>query len=179
MWHSSIQAAWIQATSMQELCVQYHAVTACPHSSQLLAHSQLPPEPGLQAGAHLEAGKACCHSGDKLPDRLIQLPRDPETLDQCGFPNLSRLSRTNFMFSMSARSSAGQPAAAVCCSQPMRMLSTPHRLYAVVRGMSVQCTGSETHQVLSTGKKQHQWSLLLPSPASMACCSSSPSMGMS
>ena len=72
MWHSSIQAAWIQATSIQEPSEQYHAATACLLSSQLLVRSQLQAEPGLQAEVHLEAGRASCQHNDTTPDHVMQ-----------------------------------------------------------------------------------------------------------
>lgn len=87
------------------------------------------------------------------------------------------------MFYMSAEAAPAMPAAAVCLF--IQQTDTEDAVYAqqtmlLLSGARVcSVTGLAIHQVLSVGKKQHQLSLLLPSPASMACCSSSPGVGMS
>ena len=66
MWASSTQAAWMQVISMQEPSEQYQEVTACLGSSQLLVHSQLQAELGLQAEAHPEGGRL---AASEIPDK--------------------------------------------------------------------------------------------------------------
>ena len=78
MWRSSIQAAWIQAISIQEPSEQYHAATACLLSNRLLVCSRLPAEPGLQAEVHLEGGKACCQHNDTTPDDVLHLSKSSQ-----------------------------------------------------------------------------------------------------
>ena len=89
MWHSSFQAAWIQAISIQEPSEQYHAATACLLSNRPLVPSQLQAEPGLQAEVHLEAGKACHKHTHTTPDHVIQRITDLSTSADIPFQALT------------------------------------------------------------------------------------------